>query len=434
MPHFPKSSETKDIATIVIIGYVWPEPNSSAAGSRMMQLLHYFNQRSHRVIFASPAQLSEHREILADSDIEEQSINLNCSSFDHWIAKLQPQIVLFDRFMMEEQFGWRGEQQCPDCIRILDTEDLHSLREVRQLQLKQALKNDLETNLQYNHCQSLYRQMSKLDICQRELAAIFRCDLSLMISVFEMQLLTEYFNVPPQLLLHLPFMLEQLSRPATSFANRQHFVTIGNFRHAPNWDSTLWLKQSIWPKIRQLMPDAQLHIYGAYPAKKVTDLNNPKQGFHIRGWAENAIDVLSSARICLSPLRFGAGIKGKLTDAMLAGTPSITTALGAEAMSDNYPWPGQIENSADSIASAAVELYKSPLQWQQAADNGAIIIHNCYNKQQLSQRLASAIETLLANLDTHRSNNFVGQMLRHHQHKSTKYMAQWIEAKNKKFD
>ena len=140
MSHFSNSSTTKDIACIVIIGYVWPEPNSSAAGSRMMQLLHYFKQRSHRVIFASVAQLSEHREILADSDIEEHSISLNCSSFDHWIKQLQPDIVLFDRFMMEEQFGWRVEQQCPDCLRILDTEDLHSLREARHQQLKQALK------------------------------------------------------------------------------------------------------------------------------------------------------------------------------------------------------------------------------------------------------------------------------------------------------
>ncbi|OUS25161.1 glycosyltransferase ['Osedax' symbiont bacterium Rs2_46_30_T18] len=431
MPHTPISSDTKDIASIVIIGYVWPEPNSSAAGSRMMQLLHYFKQRSHRVIFASPAQLSEHREILADSGIEEHNINLNCASFDLWIKQLQPDIVLFDRFMMEEQFGWRVEQQCPNCIRILDTEDLHSLREVRQRQLKQALKNDREIDQQYNHGQSLYGQMSGLDICQRELAAIYRCDLSLMISSFEIDLLTQYFNVPPQLLMHLPFMLEPLGQQPTTFTQRQHFVTIGNFRHPPNWDSTLWLKQSIWPKIRQLMPSAQLHIYGAYPAKKVTDLHNPKQGFYIRGWAENALDVLSNARVCLSPLRFGAGIKGKFTDAMLVGTPSITTGVGAEAMSGDHPWPGQVENSVDAIATAAVELYQSSQKWQQAADNGAIIIQNCYNKLQLTQQLGTTIDKLIANLESHRSENFVGQMLRHHQHKSTKYMAQWIEAKNK---
>ncbi|MCJ8297663.1 MAG: glycosyltransferase family 4 protein [Pseudomonadales bacterium] len=430
MSHFSNVSATKDIACIVIIGYVWPEPNSSAAGSRMMQLLHYFKQRSHRVIFASVAQLSEHREILADSDIEEHSISLNCSSFDHWIKQLQPDIVLFDRFMMEEQFGWRVEQQCPDCMRILDTEDLHSLREVRQQQLKHALKNNLEIDLQYNHSQSLYQQMNTLDSCQREIAAIFRCDLSLMISSFEIDLLRKYFNLPAQLLLHLPFMLEPRQQQPTPFTQRQHFVTIGNFRHAPNWDSTLWLKQSIWPKIRKLMPSAQLHIYGAYPAKKVTDLHNPKQGFYIRGWAESAIDVLSSARICLSPLRFGAGIKGKFTDAMLAATPIITTGVGAEAMSKNYPWPGQIANDSDDIAMAAVHLYQSSLQWHQAASNGAAIIQNCYNKQQLTERLGAAIDALRANLAAARSDNFVGQMLRHHQHKSTKYMAQWIEAKN----
>ena len=125
---------------IVVIGYVWPEPNSSAAGSRMMQLLEFFRPHCEQLIFASPAQLSEHRADLKPLVISEKSIKLNCQSFDDWINTIQPSLVLFDRFMMEEQFGWRVEQQCPDCLRILDTEDLHSLREARHQQLKIAIK------------------------------------------------------------------------------------------------------------------------------------------------------------------------------------------------------------------------------------------------------------------------------------------------------
>ncbi|MGK9617218.1 glycosyltransferase family 4 protein, partial [Salmonella enterica subsp. enterica] len=83
---------------------------------------------------------------------------------------------------------------------------------------------------------------------------------------------------------------------------------------------------------------------------KATALHNPAQGFHVMNWAEDALQVMAAARICLAPLRFGAGIKGKLMDAMLCGTPNITTPIGAEAMGDDQPWPGTIEQSAEALA------------------------------------------------------------------------------------
>ena len=165
---------------LLIIGYVWPEPNSSAAGSRMMQLIAFFQQQNYQVTFASPAQLSEHMVDLSDLAIKVQSIALNCQSFDAFIADLQPSVVLFDRFMMEEQFGWRVIEQCPQALRILDSEDLFSLRHARHDAFKQgrALQDsDLLTS----------------EMAKREVAAIFRCDLSLMISHVEIELLQRLF-------------------------------------------------------------------------------------------------------------------------------------------------------------------------------------------------------------------------------------------------
>lgn len=102
------------------------------------------------------------------------------------------------------------------------------------------------------------------------------------------------------------------------------------------------MKHSLWPLIRRQLPGAQLHIYGAYTPPKATALHNPAQGFHVMNWAEDALQVMTAARICLAPLRFGAGIKGKLADAMVAcGTPNITTPVGAEAMGDEHHGPAQ---------------------------------------------------------------------------------------------
>src|SRR4051812_31146501 len=116
---------------LLIIGYVWPEPNSSAAGSRMLGLIRLFLAQDWEIIFVSAAALSEHRANLMEFGVEEKAIALNDSSFNEYLKRFQPDAVLFDRFFTEEQFGWRVEQVCPQALRLLDTEDLHSLRHVR---------------------------------------------------------------------------------------------------------------------------------------------------------------------------------------------------------------------------------------------------------------------------------------------------------------
>jgi len=403
---------------VLIIGYVWPEPRSSAAGSHMMGLIHCFRQQGWQITFASPAAISPHMEDLQALDIPAVSIALNCSSFDEFVGDLQPDIVLFDRFMMEEQFGWRVEKHCPNALRMLDTEDLHSLRNARH----QALKQQRE----------MTRQDLLSEMAQREVAAIYRCDLTLIISDYEKQLLETEFGVSPDLLLHLPFMLDssKLEQPRPAFEERQHFVTIGNFRHAPNWDAVLQLKQ-LWPKIRKQLPDAELHVYGAYPPKKATDLHQPKSGFLVKGWAEDANEVVRDARVMLAPLRFGAGIKGKLVEAMLNGTPSVTTPIGAEAMYGELPWNGLIANDDTGFINGAVELYQNPELWQQSQQNGDSIIQQRYPAQPLQTKLLARIETLRNRLAAHRLNNFTGAMLRHHHQRSTQFMSQWIETKTK---
>ena len=104
---------------VLIIGYVWPEPRSSAAGGHMMQIIESFLQQGWHITFSSPAGIGEHKADLATLGIDEVSIALNNSSFDTFITELAPDIVLFDRFMMEEQFGWRVEKHCPQALRVL---------------------------------------------------------------------------------------------------------------------------------------------------------------------------------------------------------------------------------------------------------------------------------------------------------------------------
>lgn len=406
---------------VLVIGYVWPESSSSAAGSRMMQYLELFKAQGWDITYSSPAADSEHMSDIGSMGVRQVSIELNNSSFDDFVSDLQPDIVIYDRFMMEEQFGWRVEINCPDAITLLETVDLHCLRDARHKALKE---NRVIVTRDYFS-----------DIAKREIASILRCDLSLMISTVEIELLKDVFNLDSSLLHFIPFMFDPIDEGIISqwpvYSERQHFVTIGNFKHAPNWDAVLYLKNTIWPRIRQRLPDIECHIYGAYSSEKVTQLNNLKEGFIIKGRAEDANSVVREARVVLAPLRFGAGMKGKLAEAMINGTPSVTTTIGAESMHDGYEWNGIIEDDPVAFSKEAVNLYTNQEQWLAAQNNGVVIINSLFNKKDHSDRLIEAIKSIRDNIETHRLNNFTGAMLKHHNMRSTEYMSRWIEAKQK---
>ena len=202
---------------VLIVGYVWVEPNSSAAGSRMLQLIEQFLEQGFKVTFASPSQKSEKATSLNSLGIDEVSIELNNTSFDDFIKELQPTIVLFDRFMMEEQFGWRVAENCPNAIRILDTEDLHFLRKTRHQQLK---KGERFTN----------EALLKSDDAKREIASILRCDLTLIISTYEMDLLKSVFKVDEKILCYLPFLLNKIDELSPKKYFLSQFTNILFFR------------------------------------------------------------------------------------------------------------------------------------------------------------------------------------------------------------
>jgi hypothetical protein len=408
---------------ILILGFVWPEPNSSAAGGRMVQLISIFTAQGFDVTFASLAMDSDYMIDLESLGVTKKSIALNCSSFDIFVKELNPTIVLFDRFMMEEQFGWRVAENCPDALRLLDTEDLHCLRLARQ----KAFKG----NRQFTTDDLLVE-----DVAKREIASILRCDVSLMIAEYEMELLQSVFKIDADLLYYLPLLLEPIEdstiQNLPSFEERNNFVFIGNFLHEPNWNAVQYLKETIWPLIRKQLPEAVLQIYGAYPSQKVLQLHQPKHGFYIMGRANDAQEVVRNARVVLAPLRFGAGIKGKLVEAMQCGTPSITTTIGAESMCGNLPWNGFVADEPQVFADKAVELYDDKNLWLKAQENGFEIIEKCYLKYLFEDDFIQHILKVQTRLKPHRLYNFMGTLLQHHTLTSTKYMSRWIEEKNKK--
>ncbi len=412
----------KNLTSVLIIGLVWPEPNSSAAGGRMLQLIRLFQEQCWKVTFASAAQESDFMFDLNSLGVATEAIKLNASSFDAFVKELNPTMVLFDRFVIEEQFGWRVAANCPEALRILDTEDLHCLRIARQTSWKE--------NREFVTDDLLSEPLAK-----REVASVLRCDISLIIAEYEMDLLQSVFKMDASFLYYLPLLVDFIDtkdfESLPSFSQRTDFVFIGNFLHEPNWNAVLYLKETIWPTIRRELTDAKLKIYGAYPSQKVHQLHNLKENFLIMGRAADANMVISAAKVLLAPLRFGAGIKGKLLEAMQLGTPSGTTPVGAESMNGNYPWNGFIEVNPELFASKAIALYNNESLWKESQKNGVTILNSRFLKESFAQNFIAHLETIYSQLEQHRKANFLGGLLQHHTLASSKYMSLWIEEKNK---
>lgn len=403
---------------LLVLGHTWPEATTTAAGGRMLQLLGLFKEAGYEIHFASTSETGTYADDLSKLAIRSHTIQLNDSSFDKWIEQLQPSVVIFDRFMTEEQFGWRVSKACPEALKVLDTEDLHFLRQARQESIKRG--------------QSVQQADLFSDLTKRELASIWRCDLSLIISPFEYQLLLEKFGVPKGILFYLPFLvdLDQVPKTHLGFGVRKDFICVGNFLHAPNLDAVEQLK-ILWPEIRKAIPYVELKIFGAYMPPQIKDWHDPSNGFYLEGWVEDLPKAMAQSRVQLAPIRFGAGLKGKILDAMIHGTPTITTPIGAEGMYGQRAFPGAIALDQDAFITEAIRLYTEEDDWNKASQAAAPILQGHFARTLFVENFIARIDSLIESTTAHRQLHFMGQILQHNQVNALKFMSKWIEEKNK---
>lgn len=397
---------------VLIIGYIYPEPTTNAAGVRMMQLIDFFVSQNFEVTFSTTAEKTPFSFDLKKIGVAEVPIQLNSSTFNKFIDKLQPEIVVFDRFFTEEQFGWRVAENCPDALKILDTEDLHFLRKSRE----EAIFNPKNTNK---------------NLVFREISSLLKCDLSLIISKKEMEILTEDFRIQEDILWYLPLFSspEEILKPFDE--RNQHIVFAGNFKHTPNTDAVLYIRQ-IWKELSTALPSAEMHIYGAYAPPEISGLHNPREKFFIEGHVENLKEILRNARLMLAPLRFGAGLKGKLLEAMQCGLPCVTTAIGTEGIvDDNTNGSDFIAETQEEIIQKCTILFTEKNAWEKSQKQGIEILNTRFDKAVFEENFLEKISLLTKNISQHREKNFMGRMLEYHQNQSSKYLGKWIEEKNK---
>ncbi len=312
-------------------------------------------------------------------------------------------LVIFDRFIMEEYYGWMVREALPEALQILDMQDVHFLRRARQ-----------ETP-------SIDPKTIRSDTLLRELGSIYRVDGTLVISSYEYALLQD-FGIPQNLLCHYPMYAEKM-QSVPAFDARAGFSFLGNFRHAPNLDAALYLL-SIWPRVLEKIPHATLHLFGAYPVKSISDKVRSAKGVKLHAHVPDAKESLASTLVQIVPLRFGAGIKGKILSSWMAGTPVVTSSIGAEGMHDGEHFGGSIVDDEAIFIEEALRLATHESAWKKAQNQGALLLETLFNRALLEEKLMQFIETRRME-----EQNLIGSILRHDTCARTRYFSKWLALK-----
>lgn len=161
-------------------------------------------------------------------------------------------------------------------------------------------------------------------------------------------------------------------------------------------------------------------------------LTNKAQGFYVKGSADDQYHTLGQYRVLLAPLRFGAGIKGKIADAWWVSTPVVSTSIGAESMrGEAGVFGGRVEDSVQTFVKAASDLYTNEHAWNTARQAGNEIVMQKYNRDVNAGRFVASLLSSYNRLAHDRSQDFTSGLLWHGCSKGVEYMSKYLELKSK---
>ena len=199
--------------------------------------------------------------------------------------------------------------------------------------------------------------------------------------------------------------------------------------HQPNLDGIRWFRQDIWPRIRQQLPDAKIHVFGAYPPKEIMQWNDPSKGFEVHGNANSLSAVFKSSRVNVAPLRFGAGVKGKIIEGFRFGVPCVTTRVGVEGLFGQFP--GYEANVPIDFANACVKLHESEPEWKKYSLMALEKMNDVCSARLRVPEVQKQISERVSRKKTGSLPDWISRILRYEGNQSRYYFGKWIEEKEK---
>ena len=256
---------------------------------------------------------------------------------------------------------------------IFDTVDLHYLRERRRAELE----NDDE--------------QASLAASTRdgELYLAKAADQVWVTSTHEADVL---FAEDPTLRVEVVPTIHRRTSARASFDDRRDLLFVGGFRHPPNEDAVRYFARDILPLIRLQQPDARFIVVGPDPPASVLDLQS--DAIVVTGHLEDLEPVLDGCRVMVAPLRYGAGLKGKVGQSLAHGLPVVTTSIGSEGLRLEDRRHALIADDPAVFASRVCELYENRTLWEHLSGEGRHHIEQHFGYDSVTARIAQALTHL----------------------------------------
>lgn len=338
---------------ILIVDAMTPRPDHDSGSLRLVQLMRLLREEGAHVVFL-PA--DRHRVEPWTGQLQRLGVEVwyrpYAAGIPAWLRTHGPRFdaAMISRHYVADELLPLLRTYAPHARRIFDTVDLHYLRERRGAEVAgdTALARAAERTR------------------ARELAVIAQADTTLVVSDVERALLRED---APNAQVEILSNLHRIAGPGRSFAERQDIVFVGGFRHPPNVDAVRWFVADVWPRVRASLPDVRFHCIGSHTPPDIAALAQVP-GVLVHGHVADIDPYMDGARIAIAPLRYGAGVKGKINLSMAHGQPVVATSCAIEGMHLHDGRDVLVADTADAFADALVRLYRDEALWATLARHG----------------------------------------------------------------
>lgn len=370
----------------LVASYAIPEPDRNSGDRRILDLIDFLREAGYRVTFvaagpivhSNAAHSLESRKIAVYEGMVTRREEIGPEVILHEIITAQPvDLALLAFWPVAELCLPIVRRICPNARVIVDSVDLHCLRHARRSFISGAKLLDADFAAQMTGELNVYAAADGvLTVSETEAAWIDNfCATT-----------ARTFFVPD---------CEELSPVARSFSERRGILMLGSYRYPPNVDGLNYLCKEILPRVdRSLLQGHPLEVVGDGVDELVRETTRGTPYARLIGWVPSLTPHLEQARISVVPLRYGAGTKRKVIQSLLSGTPTVTTAIGAEGLDIVHEQHALIADTPQDFASAIVRLLTDERLWRRLSEQGALLMRATHSRAVAKQRFLLALQQI----------------------------------------
>ena len=337
---------------VLVIDHHLPMPDRDSGSVRMFQILNILHRLGHRVTFL-PDNLADIESY--GNELRKRGIEVVIYPYAKSVSDYLSQhgsnfdIAILSRCDVATQHIDEVRRHAPQSRLIFDTVDLHFVREHREAEITQdpAIR------------------LAAREREEREYSLIDKADETWVVSECERKVILEQ---RPRAAVEVVSNIVDAPGSNTPFSLRRDLLFIGGFQHTPNVDAVVFFVRDIYPLVRERLPGVRFYIIGDKAPPAVTTLAN--EHVIVTGLQRDVRPYFESVKLSVAPLRWGAGVKGKVNQSMGFGVPVVGTSVAVEGMDLVDREEILIADTAEDFARAIVELYESEDLWQRISDNG----------------------------------------------------------------